>query len=279
MNKKITLEFVEYQNNEKGQTILVIVFVMIIALTIGVGISNRFISTLKSSSQTYTSYRAEAVAQAAIERILLKTTEELNEFISFGSCGSDCVLNIVNDDGITETANITLSHLGNSSAPFETTLQESEVAEVTLTGYGDSQDVSICWDTPASGTPPSVVGMLIYGSPGSYSVSNFAYNSDTSTEPNGFSSTVSANGFDNCFTVNSQTNPRLMRLRSIYQDVDISVIPASGTIIPSQGILIESTGTVLTSTKKISVIKGNNIVPLPFDYVLYSTSENQNLSN
>lgn len=264
---------------QKGQTLIVMVFIMAIALAIGISVSNRFVATLRSSTRTYTGYRSQAVAEAALERILIRTQEELTDYINFGTCGSDCTLSIVNDDGITETATITLSFLGNSSDPYLLTLQTDQIAEVLLGGYSDSTDLTICWDGASLSPEPSVYGSLVYGQVGSYAVTNYAYNSATSSQTNGFDTASGGSGYDSCFTATSETDPQIFRLKSFYNNVKVAVIPDSSTIIPSQGILIESVGVVLDTTKKISVIRGNNIVPLTFDYAVFSTSETDPLSN
>ncbi len=265
--------------NEQGQTLLIMIFVMAIALVVGISMSNRFLTNLRSQTRTYTSYRATAVAEAALERILLKTPEELEDYITFNSCGADCLLTITNDDGTVDTATIELSMQGNTTDPYPILLQQGEIAEVNLTGYGSNADISICWNGTVLNPNPSVFMYLLYGQTGGYEVDSFAYNTTGYVPGNGFSQAVGANGYDSCFTVNSQTNPVLLRLRSLYTDVEAVVIPAGGQTIPSQGIRIEAVGQALDTTRKITVLKGTNIAPLPFDYILYNKSTSNPLSN
>lgn len=269
----------QIKKNESGQTLVLIVFVMIMALTLGISTSSRFITNLRSTTDTQIAYRSTAVAEAAMDRILLKTYQELLDHVNNGDCGADCVLSITNDDGVVETANVTLTQLGGSSDPYLMSLKQSTPREINVTGYPNSTDVSICWDDPSVGDPPSIVGFLVSGSVGSYSAEAFAYNSASSVESNGFDVAVASGGFSNCFNVDSSTSPQLIRVRALYNDVDIVIAPTGGNNLPSQGILIESTGTSLDSTNVVTAIKGVNTVPAPFDFALYSQSEVSPLSN
>lgn len=267
------------QNPQKGQTLVVIVFLMIAALAIGVSLSNRFITTLSITSDSYTSYQAHAVAEAAIERILTLSTVELEEFILHNSCGSYCNLEILGPDGVVQRATVVLSHLGRGSEPFETRISVSDISEINLNGYGDNKTLSICWNAPQTGELPAIYATLVKGAQGSYTAENLAYNSIGSLRPNGFTQAISAMGFENCMSFNTGVNPRVIRIRSIYNETYITVIPDASSTLPSQGVLIESTGQVLDLSKKVSVIKSDNMVPLDFDYVLYQRSETEPLSN
>lgn len=264
--------------NQNGQTLAVMLILMLLSLSLGITISNRFIKSLRSTTRVQANYRAQAVAEAAVERILIKDVEELINYIEFGNCGLDCFYQITNDDGVIETATIELSYLGNSSDPYVMQLAQNQPNELVLTGYPNNQNISVCWDNP-SGTPPSVTGYMVYGTSGNYQMNSFARNSSGSTVSNGFDTTTGGSGFDSCFSVNTQTNPVMLRMRSLYQDLEVTVIPAASTTLPSQGILIESTGQVMDSTKKLSVIKGNNLVPLDFDFVLFQRSATEALHN
>lgn len=266
-------------NKESGQTLIIIVFVMILALATGISVSSRFIKNLRSTTRTQTGYRSGAIAEAALERILLKNSDELQDYINYGSCGSDCTLSITNSDGIVETANITLTQLGNSSDPFVLRITQDQSNEINLSGYSDNTDITLCWNDPSSGEYPSLVGMLVHGTLGSYEATSFAYNSAASTQSNNFYTASAANGYQNCFSIDSQEDPQLIRLRALYQDTDVTVIPDSGSVIPSQGILIESEGHVLDTNTKVSAIKGTNATPYIFDYVLFSKSESNPLAN
>lgn len=266
-------------SNQNGQTLVIIVFVMLIALSVGISSSSRFISGLRSSTETQISYRSGAVAEAALERMLLKSSEELEDYITYGSCGSECTLQITNTDGLVETANVTLTQLGNSSEAFELHAFENEPTEINLNGYPDNTAVAICWNDLDSNNPSSLVGMLIKGTAGNYSATPFAYNSVSSVENNNFDTATPGHGMGNCFEVDSESDPVAIRVRALYKDTSFKVIPDASATIPTQGILIESRGTVLESEAIVSAIKGSSVVPYLFDYAIFSKSELNPLAN
>lgn len=269
----------ELHRNEKGQTIAVVIFIMIIALGIGVSISTRFIKRLRISTQVDASNRAVSIAEAGVERMLSNSYNDILDLINFG-CGSSCVLTVTGADGVVATANMTLSIVGNSTDAYEVLLKQDETIEVSLLGYADTTDVNVCWDNPPSGDVPSITGFLIYGTSGNYQASSFGYNSIGSIYgANGFDEATAGFGYNNCGVISSLTDPVAIRIKSVYNNMRAFVVPSSGENLPNQGILIESTGTVLGSNRKVEVILSNPYLPIPFDYVLYSKSTTSPLSN
>ncbi len=266
--------------NQKGQTIASVLLIMVVALSIGVAIATRFTKTLRQNIRQDSSNRALAIAESAVERILGMDYSDLVDFIAYSSCGSSCVLEITGDDGVLARADVTLTYAGNSSDPFEINISRDNVTEVFLQGYPDNTSLYVCWDNPASGNLPSVFANLIHGTDGNYEVDSYAYNSIGSIySSNNFDEANSALGYANCFTVNSSTSPQAIRIRSIYNDALAYVVPNGGSTIPSQGVLVTSIGKVEDSERKVEVLLSSPAVPLPFDYVLYSTMEDQPLSN
>lgn len=273
----------QQSKNESGQTLVIIVFVMVIALAVGIGISNRFVSNLRISSVVDSSGRAVSVAEALVERLLIVDNSTLEDYINFGSCGSNCTLTIPGIDGVDATATATLSYEGNTSDPLQVPLTVSETVEVNLDTYNDLSDSWVCWDD-ISGFPgsaqPSIVAMHVFGNSGSYSMNTYAYNAISSTNTsNGFDTATALYGYDNCITISGQNNPRLLRLRPIYNSVTAYFIPDSGVTVPSQGIRIEAEGSVLDTRKTVTVIKSATSLPVDFDFAIISRSETEPLSN
>jgi len=96
---------------------------------------------------------------------------------------------------------------------------------------------------------------------------------------NGFSQAATNFGYTNCFNIAGQTTPKLLRLKSVYNDVDAFVIPAPGVSLPIQGILIKSTGSVKDLTRVVSVIKSAASLPTSFDYAIQMKSTTTTFSN
>lgn len=264
---------------QNGQTLIIIILVSLLALGMGLTISSRFIKTFRSHITTDSSSRALAVAEAAIENMLLKPQTTLEGYINYNNCGSNCYYEIVGVDGVKASATIKLSFVGNSSDAYKLSLKTNESGEVSMAGYPNNQNVSVCWNS-SSGNYPSIKALFFYGSAGSYAVDNYAYNSvGSSNSDNGFSTVSSGGGYNSCFTVIGKQTPQTLRVSSIYGDADVYIVPSVGASIPEQGILIEADGVVSDITRKIKVIKSATYLPTQFDYILYQKSKTDPLSN
>lgn len=262
--------------NEKGQTLVIMFVIMVIALSIGIAVSSRFVGGLSLITQSDQSSRAIAVAEAAIEHLLLLPIATLEDYALNGTCGSDCTLSITSGEGQVMTANATLSKLGGSEDPYLIDLTVDETSQVNLVGYPTNTDFFVCWNEPDM----SVTGIYIHGTVGSYEADAFSYNPPTTTHAeNNFSTTTALSGYSNCITIASVDDSALLRLKAVYNEGFVVIIPASGEILPTQGILIESVGTAGNSTKTVSVIITDPILPAQFDYTIFQKSPSSALSN
>lgn len=261
--------------NEKGQTLIIIVLLMIVSLSIGVGISSRFIKRVRNVAQVDLASRSLAVADASLEHVLLIPATTLESYATNGNCGTDCFLQITGDDNVVSTSTVTLSRLGNSSDPFIVDLSTTDSSQVSLLGYPTGQNISVCWNNSAM----SVIALYVHGTVGSYGTDAYAYNSSSSSYSNGFGTASSGNGYTNCFTFAAKANSVMLRLKAVYSDGSSAVIPSGGNTLPTQGILAEATGTTGNTVKKVSVIITDPLLPGIFDYALYQTSTTETLSN
>lgn len=266
----------QIHKNQQGQTLVIVFIMMVLALTVGIAISSKYVKTLNIITTGDNASRAHAVAEAAIEHILLLPITTLEDYAQNGTCGSDCILEITADDGQVITATIELSRLGSSSDPFLVELEQTSTSQVMLVGYPDNTDINVCWNE----LDMSVHAIFIHGTKGDYEADSMSYNPPTTTHgDNNFDMAAPSMGYNQCFTFNSQTNPSMIRLKSYYQDGSVMVIPSVGANLPTQGILIESTGMAGSSIKKVSVIITDPILPAIFDYALYQKSTTEPLSN
>lgn len=248
-------------SSQKGQTLIIVVSVMILALAVGVVVSTRFLKTLRSVSEADLSSRAVAVAEAGVERMLVLPMATLSDYITNNSCGNNCSVTIVGVDGVTSTANIVLSFEGNTPAAYPIKLDAATTTEINLVGYSSNRNVSVCLTNAALTNPLSVSALFLYGTKGSYKVDNYFF--DTF----------------GCHVITGKTNPASLRIKSIYDDITGTVLPDTNLSIPSQGILITSLGKSGDIVKKVTVLKTNPVLPTEFDFVLYSKSEGDPLSN
>ena len=238
--------------NEKGQTLVIVVSVMVVALAVGMSLSTRYFKGLKSVVQTDSSSRALAVAEAGVEHLFSLPMETLVDYVTNGTCGASCHIEIPGEDGVPAVADMTIRWDGNTSENYPITLDSASTTEISLAGYPSGSSLTICLDTVSITNPLVVSAYLVYGSPGNYLVDNYLFD------------------LFGCHNVAGRSDPVALRIRSIYYDLTGYVQPAVGATIPAQGILLESTGTVAEATRKVRVLKSYKALPTEFDYVLFS---------
>ena len=275
MNSLENLRFKNKSKNEKGQTLIIAVIIMVIALAIGITVSSRFISTLRNISESDNSARALAVAEAAIENMLMVPQETLESYINYNNCGNNCVLEISGESNYRARADVTLSFAGSTNDPYSIKVYDGEVYQLSLDGYGSSSNIDVCWDSDAS-----VYASYVYESSGLILNDIFAYNPLGYTGIiNGFDEATSLHEHSSCFSVTTTGTPRVLRVKPYNDDSKMYFVPASGQNIPSQGILISSVGRSGDAVKTVQVLKTTGAVPEYFDYVIYQKSLNTPLSN
>jgi hypothetical protein len=266
--------------DQRGQTLLIIIFMMLISLSIGLGVSSTFFKTVRHLADTNSSTRALAIAEAAVERLLLFPVATLESFIDMGNCGGNCQLSITGEDGIVASASVQLEYIGKSTEPLPLNLSVSEISEVNLQNYPNNTTLRVCWDDQISGENPSVVALMYYGTSGSYLVDNYAVNSGSSLrDENGFAMALSHGAYSNCFTVEGRNSPQFLRLKSVYNSADVYIVPSNGSVLPSQGVVMTSTGSVNEISRKVVVKKTLPVLPEEFDYAIFQKSLTDTLSN
>lgn len=265
--------------NQRGQTLLIIVFVMVIAFSAGITSTSRLISLIKAGEEDALANSAKAIADSALERILRKSITELGGYIDSGVC-PECYLEVQNPNGGIDRAQITVSYLGKDQPQLDLDLSTTATSEVNLIGYGDAKSIKLCWK-PTGPTYPAIVGSLIYiDGAGDIVAFPFAYNTLGSPYTgNQFSTAVAELGYSSCLTLNSLTSPQVLRLRAFYARVNAVLIPDAGANLPSQGILIESVGTSNQVKSKVTAVKSAPITPLPFDFAIFQRSSTDSLKN
>ncbi len=261
--------------NEKGQVLVMAIIIMAIALAIGVTVSSRYMSTLKNISESDNSSRALAVAEAAIENILIIPQETLENYINYNNCGNNCVLEISGASNYRARADVTLSFAGSTSDPYNIKVYNGEVYQLSLDGYGSSSNIDVCWDNTAS-----IYASYVYESSGNVLSNIFAFNPlGYAGAINGFDEATSLHGHSNCFSVATEGTPKVLRVKPYNDDTIVHFVPSSGQNIPSQGILITSVGRSGDAVKTVQVLKTTGAVPEYFDYVIYQKSSDTPLSN
>lgn len=273
MSKKFVISKLK---NQDGQVIIIAVFIMVLALAVGISVSNRFISGLRNISEADNSSKALSVAEAAIEKMLLIPAATLESYITNNNCGTLCHIDIVDTTGQHIQADVTLSHTGQTiDAPYPLDLVEGQTSEIYLQGYTSGQNVYVCWNTAAS-----IEAQYIYNQSSNVLTTPFTGNPVTSIHTeNGFTTATSLFGYSSCMAVPASNTPLALRLKTYYLDSKVFIVPASGYGLPIQGIQISAVGSAGNSKRKVTVVKTNSYVPSQFDYVLFQKSTSQSLSN
>jgi hypothetical protein len=239
------------------------VFISVVVL------SSRFFKSLRNFTVSDNASKATYVAEALAENILAMPEHKLIDYINNGNCTTDCYLAF--EDGADAFAKVEL--LGNSSSTYKMKLRKDTSSEINLEGYNSGSYVDICWEEKSS-----ITAMYMYESGGDYQIKNYAYNAVSSEYSSTFDVSYPNYSYPNCFRVTASNTPVLIRLRALYEDASVSVIPDPGSPLPNQGYLITSLGRFSETSKKVLVFKRYSIAEDIFDYVLYQKSMDTALS-
>jgi len=270
--------FKEQIFNEKGQTLLAVVFLLMLALGIVVSVSEKFYKTLKIFSSGDSSVKATGAAEALAERLLALDNSVLETYIT--NCGTNCALSITDPRGIVSSATAVITTLGNLSS-YSVSVTRTDGAEVNMTNYPNNRNFWVCWNSVNSGaTAPSLYAIFVSGAAGSYGTDTYAYNSANSSNTfNGFSAAAPLYSYQSCFRVDGRTAPKLIRFKSYYSDVTVTVVPDTGLTIPQQGVQIDITGVSGDAKKSLTLTKSPVALPQDFNYALFQKSTSEPLSN
>lgn len=255
--------------NQKGQVLVISIFLMLIIFSAGVIISSRFFNSLHNFAKSDNANKALYVAESLAERLLSKENSILQGYAQGNNCLQNCYLSF--EDGSEAYANISV--LGNSSEIYKFKATKDSVVEINLEGYPSGSYLDLCWNEKSS-----ITAMYLYRESNDYKVETYAYNSVASPYSSEFPVAYPDHSYSNCFTVNTINTPVLLRVKALYENAYINTLPEPSSILPIQGISIVSNGRFLDSYKRISVVKRISTVPQEFDYVLYQRSLDTSLS-
>jgi len=279
---------IKYLKHTKGQALLFVVVAMTIALSVGVAVSTRNLSSFSRTSRTDTSVRALAAAEGGIEKLLVKPDDELNNLIGDsincpggwtdngdGSC--TIVFENQDDDSIQSQATVKVEYrnLGDGK-PDTFTLQPGITKEVILDDGDESydeSDIEICWNNK-----DTAIYYISYNSEGDMEKGLLISNSCADCDVEGAEDPVSSGDHDYnyCETVDIVDNPYGLRVKALYDDngSEIAVYPTSGDL-PSQGYNLISNGQLvqggeITVSRLITVYRSYKYLPGFFDYGVYT---------
>jgi len=274
------------QKGSRGQVLLVVVVVMVVALTIGLSVVSRTITNLKLSKQNEDAQKAFQAASAGIDR-----------YINQGNCAanptacdpaSQTLTSSQFDTKVVEVQGTTLL-LNNGNL-----VDQDRGIDVWLANYpnysipyylaGPGQ-ISIYWGVTGqtscvtgagSATAPAIQVVLLTGTTISPNLSKYLYDTCSARRSdNGFNDTYSTSTYNiagSTFLHRANitlSNGLIMKVIPIYNSAKIAITGANE--FPPQGKIIESVGTAGDTKRKIIYYESYPQIPNEiFPYAILS---------
>ncbi|CAN5157583.1 hypothetical protein BH11PAT1_BH11PAT1_3120 [soil metagenome] len=268
---------------QKGQVLLIVVLVMVVALTIGLSVATRSITNLRTTTEEDNSQRAFSAAEAGIEQALKTNT------------GISTVKQLGNNASIKNVQVADLQPLGGSAFLLRNTAIEKNIgydvwfvphsaagvpiyttpwAGSTVTFYWGASNADVCTRAALeiifiTGTVanPTTVHQVFDPCPSHNNQftlpnANFTTSTGTYLDP----STNVLNLY-NKVVISGISNLLVARVTPLYADALIAIQAAS---LPSQGSLITSTGESGETFRKIQVNNPYPQVPAELYSVLFA---------
>lgn len=266
---------------QEGQALLVIVLVMIIALTVGLSLISRSITTLETSKEEADSQAALSAAEAGVEKVIQDPNQKTDLPKSIGQG--------------TYTTSITAIDGSSFNLGGGDLIQRDDSVDIWLSKY--STDPAQIYTQPTTtffeiefGTSstacdnPALEIDVISGDKTNPSFARYAYDPcDSRRSSNNFSQTgggsvdpITSGGttinYKRVTDILSVTNGLFIRVTPIYKDANIGIKTCStaiscaspGASLPSQGSSIVSTGVSGSTKRKITVFQGYPKIPAEF---------------
>lgn len=272
--------------SQSGQALLIVVLVMVVALTVGLSLASRSVTTLRNSSDEAASQAAFSAAEAGVEQaVKLGSTTQGTAILSGVA---------LHDKNNSEISNVDISLingdqflLNNGNPVFQDdgtdvwlSTHTDDPAQLFQTAWNGT--LNIHWGTSAdSCADPALEVLIISGTRLAPTMQKYAYDScSTRRAVNSFAQPPQSGAFgvdgvngSETFNYRAQiavSNGLIARIIPLYKAGSIGVIGAG---LPIQGKIITSTGTAGVSSsqtvRKISFFQGYDSVPSELFYSLF----------
>ena len=264
---------IKNKHSQKGQVLLLVVLVSVIALTVGLAAISRSITSTRISSEESNSQKALSAAEAGVE-------EQINKALA-GFAGDTPLSKDLNNNTSFLSEAVAVNGVEFPLSNGEK-IQQDDGADIWLSEYPDfdpatrtSTSLTIYWNAPStsscSNNHPAIEVAVIYGDAANPSMSRYAFDS-CSNRGNNFtakgSGTYSINFGGNTFSFNRSSGPIVItngfiaRVIPLYASTEIGV--ESSVALPDQGYVIESTGESGETVRKLRVYQGFPKLPIEF---------------
>ena len=274
--------------SQKGQVLLIVVLIMVIALTVGLSLASRSIINLRNTNAESDSQKAFQAAEAGIEIALQKPFGTTDQTIY--SSSNTHLMN--NQSKIT---NLTIHYLGGSNLVLNNgnPVTQDQGLDVWLTNYPNysgtpwTGKLNIYWGNKAGCLDAAMEVIVISGQTATdsgstinrYGVDPCGSNSvDTSKNRNGQNyftpaqagGSVSGTSFNFSTAVNI-TNGIIVRLIPLYASTPIGIVGQDATTsaplsFPVQGRMVTSLGEYGSTQRQVAFFQGYPLLPSEFFY-------------
>jgi hypothetical protein len=263
---------------QKGQTMLIVVLAIVIALTVGLSIASRSIINLKTTTEEINSQKALSAAEAGIEKALQKLTSTQTPITGSFDVGKSTFSTTV--DSVSGT-NILLNggNIVNKDQGVDLWLLAHDQSGIIDYSSPWSGAINIYWgqrdDTCVSGEANTMAALeivVVSGTQATQSLKRYTVDPcqnradtnqlnkiDGNPDPEG---TVSDKFFPYSRANIQITSGLVARIIPLYASTPIAVVANPG--LPAQGSVINSVGKSGATERKITVFQGYPSLPVEY---------------
>lgn len=257
---------------QEGQALLIVILTMVVALTVGLSVASRSITTVRISTAEEQSQRAFSAAEAGIEEAL--------------KSGANVALTGPLANNAQYSATVTTS--GNSKEFIIPPPggRKDEAVQIWLSAYPNYTDrytgkITVFWEKESTGCNAAAVEIIVFSGAQvtSPSLNRYPIDPCTTRGNNFYSASLAAGetGKMKDFKYKYEipvliSNGLIMRIIPLYKSTSVGV--KGDNNLPTQGTEIEAIGKVVSGgeeiTRKIRVVQSYPSLPAIFDYAIFS---------
>lgn len=271
------ISFLKKLNHQAGQALLIVVLVMVVALTVGLSIASKSITSFRNSTEQASSQKALSAAEAGIEQALKSNTSIPITTISQDTRYST---NVSTVQGTTFLLNGSNPILQSSGIDLWLTVYSSDSAQLYQSPYYPSSgSFTVYWGDASGGCNNAALEVVVIaGTKTSPLISRYAFDPcQTRQGSNHFASpggqaTVAGRTFYYQATIPvgdggvAGGGGLIARVIPLYMS---AIMGVNGTnSFPSQGSVINAVGSSGTTERRVNVFQG--YPQLPAEYYLYN---------
>ena len=282
MSKSCIFSKINYQN---GQALLIVVLIMVVALTVGLSIASKSITSLRNSSYQASSQKALFAAEAGIEQALKSNSTDniiAEGFTNIyqGTEYKTDVFIVRGNDFLLNGGNPVLQ---NSGIDLWLTDYSSESAELYKIPYSGST-FSVYWGSDFTACNNAAMEVVVItGTKITPLISKYVYDPCESRRSGNNFSACSSDGSQRCTfaTVNAggktfyykanipAASGLVARVVPLYMSTVVGITASVDSPLPSQGKVISSIGKSGSTERQVNVFQGYSELPIEYFYNLF----------